>query len=281
MGLLFMARIKIIGIYKIISPSGKIYIGQSRDLDKRLKSYKCGSSKTKGQPKLYNSFEKYGILTHEFEIIEECDFELLNIRERYWQDFYDVCGDGGLNCSLTETNVLPRLVRQETKEKMSLIRKEMMSKLTKDPNYMAKMKANGIKRRGVPLAKKTEEQKELGRKIATAQGSFKGDKNPWYGKPRYNEENPMFGRKHKQESKLKMSQKAKGRRHGDAAKKKMSETRSYGGNCHAKLVLNFETGIYYDCGKEAWETLHGCAHSTFRQNLNGNVKKNRFAMEYV
>lgn len=61
MGLLFMARIKIIGIYKITSPSGKIYIGQSRDLDKRLKSYKCGSSKTKGQPKLYNSFEKYGI----------------------------------------------------------------------------------------------------------------------------------------------------------------------------------------------------------------------------
>ena len=48
-----------IGIYKIISPSGKIYIGQSRNIDKRFQQYKrlnCAK-----QPRLYNSFIKYGI----------------------------------------------------------------------------------------------------------------------------------------------------------------------------------------------------------------------------
>ena len=39
----------LIGIYKITSPSNKIYIGQSLDIDRRFKTYK-NINKVKRQP---------------------------------------------------------------------------------------------------------------------------------------------------------------------------------------------------------------------------------------
>ena len=91
-----------IGIYKITSPSKKIYIGQSINVNKRLKEYKYLSN-CKTQPKLYNSLVKYGFSQHIFEIIEQCSVEELNVRERYWQEFHNTIGERGLNCRLTET----------------------------------------------------------------------------------------------------------------------------------------------------------------------------------
>lgn len=73
-----------VGIYKITSPSGKIYIGQSTNIEKRwLKNY--GSLNCKGQSKLYNSLYKYGYIHHTFEVIEECAVEQLNKLEEYYK----------------------------------------------------------------------------------------------------------------------------------------------------------------------------------------------------
>ena len=91
-----------IGIYKITSPSGKIYIGQAIDIEKRLKVYK--GLHCRNQVKLYNSLLKYGFSQHIFEVIEECIISELNIRERYWQDHYNVLSESGLNCKLTKTD---------------------------------------------------------------------------------------------------------------------------------------------------------------------------------
>jgi group I intron endonuclease len=92
-----MKKEKICGIYKITSPTKRVYIGQSKDIKSRWKSYK---RKNQNQKLLNNSLLKYGYENHTFEIIEECEVEDLNCRERYWQDFYDVL-NGGLNCKLT------------------------------------------------------------------------------------------------------------------------------------------------------------------------------------
>jgi len=73
----------IIGIYKITSPTNKVYIGQSINLIKRINRYKM--LKCSRQPKIYNSLKKYGVENHIFEIIEECSEELLNEREIYWK----------------------------------------------------------------------------------------------------------------------------------------------------------------------------------------------------
>lgn len=105
-----------IGIYKISSPSGRVYVGQSTNLESRIKDYKRGHGMKK-QRKLENSFNKYGIKEHIFEIVEECVPEILNIRERYWQDFYN-CLKEGLNCRLTTTSDKSGKMSDETRQKM-------------------------------------------------------------------------------------------------------------------------------------------------------------------
>lgn len=75
-----------IGIYKITSPSGKIYIGQSINIDKRRIQY--SKLECKNQPKILNSLKKYGPENHIFEILEECTLDQLNEREIYWKQYY-------------------------------------------------------------------------------------------------------------------------------------------------------------------------------------------------
>jgi hypothetical protein len=99
------------GIYKITSPSFKIYIGQSKDILKRWQQYKYCKNKTKIQ----NSIKKHGIQKHKFEVIEECSIKLLDERERYWQDFYKVLDKNiGLNLVLTQTEYKAKEFSEET-----------------------------------------------------------------------------------------------------------------------------------------------------------------------
>jgi group I intron endonuclease len=77
-------------IYKITSPSGKIYIGQSWSWIKRKSVYKRLSCKE--QVKIYNSLKKYGYDNHIVEIIEKLPLDIsqeyLNCREVYWWEYY-------------------------------------------------------------------------------------------------------------------------------------------------------------------------------------------------
>jgi group I intron endonuclease len=79
-----------IGIYKITSPSNKVYIGQSWDIERRIKMYKRLSCKK--QIKLYSSFIKYGVDSHKFEIVVELNLEtnqekLNELEIFYWKEF--------------------------------------------------------------------------------------------------------------------------------------------------------------------------------------------------
>jgi len=76
---------KICGIYKITSPSNKIYIGQSRDANKRFNLYRLLHCKR--QFYLYNSFLKYGFENHKIEIIHQCDEHELNNLGNYYVNF--------------------------------------------------------------------------------------------------------------------------------------------------------------------------------------------------
>ena len=82
-----------IGIYKINNPKGKIYIGKSKNIEKRFSSY-YKLQHCHQQRKLYNSLKKYGPKNHVFEIIEECFEELLNEREIYYIELYNSLNDG-------------------------------------------------------------------------------------------------------------------------------------------------------------------------------------------
>jgi group I intron endonuclease len=110
---------KIIGIYKITSPSNKIYIGQSDHIYRRWGYYKRLASNIQQQVGIYRSLLKHGVHNHIFDIIEVCELDELNIRERYWQDHYDVL-KYGLNCILVKTNEKPLINSEETKLRKSL-----------------------------------------------------------------------------------------------------------------------------------------------------------------
>ena len=109
-------KAKQIGIYLIKSPSSRIYVGQSRDISSRFATY--FKLHCKSQPILYRSLIKYGVDAHEFSVLELCEFDELNIRERFWQEYYDVLGDNGLNCVLQNTEDKPQVFSEETMSKM-------------------------------------------------------------------------------------------------------------------------------------------------------------------
>lgn len=76
----------IIGIYKITSPDGKLYVGKSRDIERRFVDYKGLNSVSK---ELLNSFIEFGIKNHVFEIIHVCknEYKLPELETKYIKEF--------------------------------------------------------------------------------------------------------------------------------------------------------------------------------------------------
>lgn len=58
-------------IYKIVSPTGKIYIGKTCRIKERKAHYRCASNCLSQQRVVINSLRKYGFDNHLFEIIDE------------------------------------------------------------------------------------------------------------------------------------------------------------------------------------------------------------------
>ncbi len=141
-----------IGIYKITSPSKKVYIGQSVDVENRISHYK--RLDCKGQTKIYNSLKKYGAKNHKFEILCECSKEELNDLEFYYVELYQSFNsEFGLN--LREGGGCYK-VSDETKIKLSESKKG-------EKNHMFGTKGFwfGKKRAPVKGWKHSEESKKL------------------------------------------------------------------------------------------------------------------------
>lgn len=103
-----------IGIYKITNPVGQIYIGQSKNLDKRIKEHKGFYKGSKHHRKLYKSLVEFNVDAHLFEVIELCELHKLNERERHYQEVYDAV-DNGLNCEYTQTELKAKIRDQQSR----------------------------------------------------------------------------------------------------------------------------------------------------------------------
>ena len=111
---------KICGIYKITSPNKKVYIGQSINIYSRWKGYK--RLECKKQVRLYNSFKKYGIKKHKFEILQQCEREQLNEFEKYYVDLYQ-CFNSEFGLNLRDGGGNHIKMSEESRKKMSIAQK--------------------------------------------------------------------------------------------------------------------------------------------------------------
>lgn len=79
---------KISGIYKIENKiNGKIYIGQSVDVYRRLKKH-IWEIKSNNNI-LYKALKKYGVENFTYELIEECEINKLDEKEKYYIKKYN------------------------------------------------------------------------------------------------------------------------------------------------------------------------------------------------
>ena len=108
-----------IGIYKIENLNdGKIYIGQSNDIERRLYEHMTKGSSSRIPVDVV--IQKESPTSFSYEIVEECALEDLNKRESFWIKFYnantygynkneggltDVIGSHNPNAKLTEEDV--------------------------------------------------------------------------------------------------------------------------------------------------------------------------------
>lgn len=220
---------KVKGIYKITSPSGKVYIGQSTNIKKRISYYrKHGCNR---QPKLFASLEKHGFLNHRFELIHELPIDIekdiINEYERLYIDLYKTAGVEMLN--LTDGGEGQLNPSESTRQKLKLIRKGMKH----TPEALLKMSEASKCRKHTDEHKKWMSEKFKGRtspmkgrkhtpeSIEKMSQSGKGRKqSPVHIE---NRAKAWIGRAHSDESKLKMSKLRKGISIKNDAKKKISE----------------------------------------------------------
>lgn len=164
---------KIIGIYKITSPSGKIYIGQSKNVLFRWR-YHYLKLHCSSQRHLYNSLVKYGADKHLFEILEECEADELDTLEiKYILEYNSTDKSIGLNHREGGNG---RVVSESTRMKMSVAaigNKNMLGKKHSEESLELMSK----NRSGILSSSETKEKIRLSR----------------------------LGRKHSQETRMKLS----------------------------------------------------------------------------
>lgn len=225
-------------IYKITSPNGRIYIGKSKNIKNRWADYK--RLHCKNQKKLYNSFIKYGVDSHIFEVIDEVTIEGSNTSERHYISLYDSCKNG-LNCTNGgEGNII---FFEETINKLKKFTPWIKGKTHTDE---VKKKLSEINK-GNSYHKGKFHTEETKKKIGNLQ---RGKKQSEETKQKRSEsmKGKTLGRKHSEETKKLISNKGKG---------KIAHNRK------KVIAINYITGdivgtysSYAECAKELNITNH-------------------------
>lgn len=131
------------GIYKITSPIGKIYIGMSCDIDKRFSFYQ--KLNCKSQRLLYESFMKYGVSNHKFEVIEECDISDLSEKEKYYIKSYNSFNrENGLNMTIGGKHGRPPKSTNSIDEKCKLKQRYTVMITKKQAESLEILRSKGV-----------------------------------------------------------------------------------------------------------------------------------------
>lgn len=79
-----------IGIYMIkCKVNNKVYIGSSKNIEKRWYLHKHTTQKLQQHNEIYSDAKKYGWENFDFTVLEECNIENIKEREIYWIIYYN------------------------------------------------------------------------------------------------------------------------------------------------------------------------------------------------
>ncbi len=242
------------GIYKITSPSGKVYIGQSKDIESRWYCHKKKSNK--GFWHLQNSFNKYGSENHLFEVVHElpidveqsiinkyehfyiqqhfdCGFKMLNMKGRY-----DALGSHSeetkIKISIKKTGSKiseSAKLSHKGKHPMSEENKKKKSEMMKGAgnHFFGKSHpAELLKQIGEKLKGRVQSQEEKDKRAASLKGKTLGIKRTDETKRKISE--VLKNRVHTEQSKKKRSEKMKGRKMPRESIERMVATRIANGS---------------------------------------------------
>lgn len=217
----------ICGIYKITSPTGRIYIGQSVNVLARWQSHRTDRRQN---TILCNSILKHGYDSHKFEILERCKESDLNRLEKHYVDKFDSFNSiTGMN--LRDGGGSHGRFCDATKQKISRTRIE----------------------RKIKASKEQAQKQSASLRLAYATGKrpkpdMRGSRNPFFGKHPSLETISHL-------SKIRTGLLVSGR------------------NGRAKLVLNTQTGIFYDSVTDAALSI-GRNANMIMEKLRGDRNNN-------
>lgn len=235
-------------IYKITSPSGKVYIGSTiNKVKERWKHYKTLNCKQ--QRKLYSSLKKYGADNHIFCVVCETSFENMLSTEYVIGMQYEVLGKNGLNLALPSLFGIGRIITDESRKRMSEAQKGKKSfRYGKKMTEHDKQKLSQAKK-GIKLS---EAHKE---KLRAAK----------------------IGKKLTQDHKLKLSKANKNKIFSEEHRKNLSKANLGSKSYCAKKVKDTVTGKEWGCLKDAAKEFE-LNYSTIKGWMH---KKNKTTLIYI
>lgn len=221
-------------VYKITSPSGRIYIGSTNNHEIRKSQYKRAKIDKK-QIKLHNSLLKYGFESHTFEVIDKCELSKVLILEAKYGHELDVLGKNGLNCKLPKLDEEKKCIGEETRLKMS-----------------TSMRGN---KNGVGNKKTPESE---AKRIETRKRNFKGISPETREKMRISHlgQRTSLGKSPSEATRQKLREHNLGKKATDEARENMRIAQF-------KIVFDQQTGIYYESVQEAYS----CYRHSYRHTI--------------
>lgn len=127
-----------IGVYKITnSINGKVYIGQSINIEERWRDHRADYLRS--DVILYRAMRKYGLENFSFEVLEECSIEELDEKEIFYINEYNsyICSPNsqGYNMTLGGGGARGFTHKEDSKERISSTLKELYKDKENHPRY--------------------------------------------------------------------------------------------------------------------------------------------------
>lgn len=192
-------------IYKYVSPSNKVYIGQTKDEEKRRNKFLNNKVYTKPNSKIDKARNKYNPKNFQYTVIykknylneEDASFDL-DLMEIYYIAKFDSFRNG-YNSTTGGDGSNNHLVSEETRNKM---REAQTGKILTEQTKL-KLKKSSMGRKHTEEAKSKISKARLGQKLSDETK----EKISSYRKGKFcGSDNPFFGKHHTEETKQKISQ---------------------------------------------------------------------------